>query len=345
MRLWLVGVVFATLLACNEQPENPSPLTKIPGLAGPLSRPVDRTPDTRPPPSRPAEPEPAGPPTPPPAPAVVAPPTGAQLGGPFDLHYNCAKGDPLVEDDIRVIGDARGAVLTQMVTGKTEKVDIYRLDAAAVSKLLKALDGLKWWTLDDARAAGKDLTLSTLELQRGGFTRQFRTQGPAPGAQTEAIKLVSKLPSTLGAKAREKLVAPSAESFKPGKVPATPGKEKWDCEPAPGGTIKCDTARCFVQGKVFACFHSPFNKGVAIRMIKFAPSKAPAPKQPNYFWAFELKDGRKCEGPPVPVEAPRWTCKGGKEPEDVERLIRSGDGLLAAVGGSRRLVPVTKTWK
>lgn len=347
MRVCLAGVVTATLFACNETPVNPSPITRIPGLAGPLARPVDRTPDVRDPAPKPPTPEPAAPPTPPPPPVVAAPPTAAQLGGAFDLHYNCAKGDPLVEDDVRIIGDSKGAVLTQVVTGKTEKVDIYKVDPAAVSKLLKALDAHKWWTLDDARAAGKDLTLSTLEIQRGGFTRQFRTQGPAPGAQTEAIKLVSKLASTLGPKAKEKLTAPSTEAFKPGKVAATPGKEKWDCEPAPGGLIKCDTARCFPQGKVFACFHSPFktDKGVAIRQIKLAPSKGPAPKLPNYFWAFELKDGRRCEGPPVPIEPARWTCKGGKEPEEVERLVHSGEGLLAAVGGSRKLVPITRVWK
>ena len=58
----------------------------------------------------------------------------------------------------------------------------------------------------------------------GGYTRQFRTQGPNSAAQGDAIKLVSKLAGSLGGKAREKVSAPSSETFKPPKVSGNPEK-------------------------------------------------------------------------------------------------------------------------
>lgn len=340
MRAWPVVVAGAlALLACNEPAPNPSPITRIPGLAGPLTPPLDRSAPKRPPETEP-------PPKPPPEPVVIAPPTAQQLAGSFELHFNTARGDPLVEDDVRVLGDAKGAVLSQMVTGKTDKFDSYRLDAAAVARLLKALDATKWWSLDDARANGKDQTLSSLEVERGGYLHQFRLQGGSTGPQGEAIKLVSKLAASLGPKAHERIPAAAIEVFKPGKVAGAP--EKWECEPAPGGIFKCQGARCYPQGKVLACFRTPYktDKGVAVKPPKGAPSKLPGPKTPSYLWAFELRDGRKCEGSAVPVEGGRWICKTGKDTtEEVETVIRSGDGLFAVVGGARRVVPIVKAWK
>jgi hypothetical protein len=351
MRLW--GVAFAisaALLGCDDKSADVSPITKIPGLAGPNQQ-LDRSHDIVVPKKIPgavaATPEPEPPPPPaPPAPVAATPPTAAQLAGSFDLHFNAARGDPLVEDDVRIVGDAKGATLTQIITGKTEKIELWKLDAAAVAKLLKSLDALKWWGLDDTHANGKDQTLSTLEVQRGGYIHQFRALGTPPGPQAEALKLVSKLGATLGAKAKEKLAAPSAETFKASKVTGNP--EKMTCEAVPGGITRCGIARCFAQGRLLACFRSPFKgeKGIlALKPLKLTvPKGAVAPKG-DYYWAFELKDGRKCEGPPAPQEGVRWMCKTGKETEEVERLVHSGEGVLAVVGGGRRMVPITRVWK
>ena len=109
MRLWGVAVVIcAVLLGCNEKPADVSPITKIPGLAGPPPR-LDRSHDIEVPKKDPASADPETPPKPAPPPIAVAAPTAAQLAGSFDLHYNAARGDPLVEDDVRIAGDASRA--------------------------------------------------------------------------------------------------------------------------------------------------------------------------------------------------------------------------------------------
>ena len=120
--------------------------------------------------------------------------------------------------------------------------------------------------------------------------------------------------------------------------------ERRQCETGTGFD-KCDGARCFPQGKLLACFKSPFSKGVAVKGNKLPSVKAPAVKATQYFWAFELKDGRKCEGPPAPESSVRWTCKGPKELDEIERLIRSGDGLFAVISGTRQVIQIVRTWK
>jgi hypothetical protein len=319
--LFLAGALL--LSGCDDAPKDVSPITRIPGLPGPGAPPLDmRGPSARtPPPSFLSEPERLPEPAVEPVAVEQPEPSPKELSGPFAVHLN--SGDL----EVRFTGTAASGTAS-VINAKAETWAAYKLDAAASGKLLKSLDALRWWKLLPAAEPSRDLTL---DVVRGDFKGSFDVRDAA-----EVTRLLTHFASGLGAKARQKFPATSVETFKPPKVVGVP--KSASCE-AQQKVFACDQSRCFAQGKLLACFAAPFkDKGTLVKRAAHS-TEQPAVKNPDYFWALELKNGRTCQGAPLPTATARWVCGD----EQVERLLHSDDAYFVVLGKS--VVPVAKAWR
>ena len=378
MRAWALCGGLLLVIACDRKPVDPSPITRIPGLAPPLDSRRVPVPDSAPLVAKPAPAEEVegenGPP-------VAAPvragrtPTAAQLAERFRIHYRSSNALALSQQDVLIEGNAKGASLTMLDLGQkggaAPKFARYRLDAAAVAQLLAKLDGALWWTLANARQPVMDGTAFSLKQQRGDFAHELQVlngcacdaRRPTDAAdetcncpQLDVIDLVGTWFQKLPAKSRVEVAAPKTGTFKPPKI-----SEKLKrgaalaCEAGPSGTLACENQRCFPQGKLVACFRSPFAQtgvlGQPQKKKKKSTRREEPPKGTARPWAIQTEDGQKCSGAPLPTDFETWSCvteSKGKSPrrdEQVVRVIQAGAGQIAVLAGEDfRVTPVTVLW-
>ncbi len=377
MRAWALCGGLILVVACDRKPVDPSPITRIPGLAPPLDSRRGLVPDSAPIAAKPTPHEDGKGED---EPAVAEPvrggptPTAAQLAEAFRIHYRSSNALALWQQDVLIEGNAKGAWLTMLDLGQkggaAPTFARYRLDAAAVAQLLAKLDGSLWWTLKNDRQPVMDGTAFSLKQQRGDFAHALQilngcacdARRPTEAAdetckcpQLDVMDLVGTWFQKLPAKSRVEVAAPKTGTFKPPKI-----SEKLKrgaalaCEAGPNGTLACENQRCFPQGKLVACFRSPFMQtgvlGQPQKKKKSSRREEPT-KGTARPWAIQTEDGQKCAGAPLPTDFETWSCvteskdKRPRRDDQVVRVIQAGAGMIAVWAREDfRVTPVTVLW-
>jgi hypothetical protein len=280
------------------------------------------------------------PPSPPPTDTGSAP-SETDSKGPVRVHLRMLEPQRLFSRDYLFEGAADGGTWTRLErrsAGRGVAVKYARsmLDAEQTADLLGSLDATEWWGLSDVANPGAGGT-RFLDIRRGGTRHRFEVRGACwcdnrclcPQAKAlDAANIFFHRAKVVGLEVQKPTAfrALSAPAFEQEDGGTAPPAE--DCELSPMRELSCGKTKCVRQGKVAACFESPFLEGDAgVRHVTIRKELKTRGDRWALPWAFRTATGRTCLQKAWPSPREQYTCEPNTPA--FARLFWAGKTLVA----------------